>query len=84
MINISGTFHVQIGAFSCPNEAHKLAASLVQQGYTKSNPAPILQRNGHSLWTVRVDSCANIRQARTVRTALLEQHPDVKIKAVIK
>ncbi|UZP66218.1 SPOR domain-containing protein [Desulfovibrio mangrovi] len=83
MINIAGTFHVQIGAFSCPKEAQKLASKLVQQGFDASNPAPI-QRNGHPLWTVRVGSYPNIRQARTVRTSLMDQHPDVKIKAVLK
>ncbi len=83
MINIAGTFHVQIGAFHCPNEAQQLASSLVQQGYTKSNPTPI-QRNGRSLWTVRVGSYPNIRQARSVHSSLVDQHPEVKIKAVLK
>jgi cell division protein FtsN len=83
MINIAGTFHVQIGAFSCPNEAKTLANKLVQQGFDSSNPTPI-QRNGHSFWTVRVGSYPNIRQARSVHSSLVDQHPDVKIKAVLK
>lgn len=74
---------MQIGAFRCPDEAQKLADSLVRQGYTKSNPAPIT-RNGHSLWTVRVGSYGNIRQARDVRTSLADQHPEARIKAVLK
>ncbi|GFM36344.1 SPOR domain-containing protein [Desulfovibrio psychrotolerans] len=82
MINICGTFHVHIGTFACPKEAQKLASTLVQQGFSASNPAPI-HRNGHALWTVRVGSYPNIRQARSVSSSLAEQHPDVRIKPAI-